>query len=199
MLVGAEPDRPSASYKLNTLVSNRFRETTSGKAGQPRGSAALRPDAFCSPSREALQVVGGTCALELNKPGAKSWPHCLTSCLTLANPLTSESASSSVTPHMATVSTRYRPCTPGTGEVHGRGAADACISPAFSLLGTIDPVPLSHAPPPFKLAHHPCGLFQQLSYTSHCLGPVPNLVQVSESSFLKVKNQSTMCLSQNPV
>lgn len=27
MLVGAKPDRPSASYKLNTLVSNRIRET----------------------------------------------------------------------------------------------------------------------------------------------------------------------------
>lgn len=35
MLVGAEPNRPSVSYKLNTLVSNRFRETTSGKTGQP--------------------------------------------------------------------------------------------------------------------------------------------------------------------
>lgn len=35
MLVGVEPDRPSASYKLNRLVSNRIRENTSGKAGQP--------------------------------------------------------------------------------------------------------------------------------------------------------------------
>lgn len=34
MLVGAEPKRPSASYKLNTLVSNRIRGTSSGKTEQ---------------------------------------------------------------------------------------------------------------------------------------------------------------------
>ena len=31
MLVGAKPERPSANYKLNTLVSNRIRKAPSGK------------------------------------------------------------------------------------------------------------------------------------------------------------------------
>lgn len=86
MLVGTKPDSPSASYKLNMLVSNRIRETTSGKAGQPQGRIALPPGTLCSPFREAAKVVGGTCVLELDKPGSKSWPHCFTTHMTLGKP-----------------------------------------------------------------------------------------------------------------
>ena len=96
MLVGVKPDRPSASYKLNTLVSNRIRETTSGKTARSRGSRALQPGTLCSLSREAAKVVGETCALELDKCDSKSWPHCFTSYVTLDKPPDlSESASPS--------------------------------------------------------------------------------------------------------
>lgn len=76
MLVGAKPDRPSANYKLNTLVSNRIRKATSGKTGQSQGSRTLQVGTLCSLSREATKAVGGTCALQLDKCGSKSWPRC---------------------------------------------------------------------------------------------------------------------------
>lgn len=56
MLVGAKPDRPSASYKLNTLVSNRRRETTSRRTGWPRRRRALPPGPLCPLSREAQRL-----------------------------------------------------------------------------------------------------------------------------------------------
>lgn len=89
MLVGAGPNRPSASYKLNTLVSNRTRETTSGKTGQPRGRRA--------PTREAIEAVGGTRVLELGKTGLNPGPTALSAgCVTLVKPPDlSESASPS--------------------------------------------------------------------------------------------------------
>ena len=42
MLVGAKPERPSANYKLNTLVSNRIRKAKSGKTRWSQGSRTLR-------------------------------------------------------------------------------------------------------------------------------------------------------------
>ena len=57
----------------------------------------------------------------------------------------------------------------------------------------------SHMPP--LLLNLPMTPWFLLTAELHqpCLGPFPNLVQVSESSFLKVKNQGIMWPSQNPV
>ena len=77
MLVGAKPDRPSANYKLNTLVSNRIRKATSGKTGWSQGSRTLHVGTLCSLSREATKAAGGMCALEVDKCGPKSCPSAL--------------------------------------------------------------------------------------------------------------------------
>lgn len=63
MLVGTEPDRPSASYKLNTLVSNTIRESTSGKAGEPQGSIAhdRTPSALPPASRRLCSCGRNVC------------------------------------------------------------------------------------------------------------------------------------------
>lgn len=89
MLVGAKPDRPSANYKLNTLVSNRIRKATTGKTGWSQGSRTLHVGTLCSLSREATKAVGGMCALELDSVAPNPGPS------VLCDPDLSESASPS--------------------------------------------------------------------------------------------------------
>lgn len=62
MLVGAKPERPSANYKLNTLVSNRIRKAKSGKTRWSQGSRTLRVGTLCSLSRE-VQKLWEECVL----------------------------------------------------------------------------------------------------------------------------------------
>lgn len=86
MLVGAEPDRPSASYKLNTLVSNTL---DTPLRERPESLEEALPST--RPSLLSLQggceVVGRICALEPHKPRFKSWPCCFTHCMPLAKHL----------------------------------------------------------------------------------------------------------------
>lgn len=160
MLVGAEPDRPSASYKLNTLVSNTIRQTPSGKAESPEEALPSTRHPPLPPGR--LWSCGRNMCFGVEQ----AWLQILAPLLYPLHALgqapdLSESASpygkwAQSSPHRAPVSedeikAMHNEHRGGTG----MWSANACILPTSSLPLAIDSTPLLHVPLPFKPPHHP--------------------------------------------